>query len=238
MLTGAATSFSLRKTTWCTIWSKTVGNMDAKRGARYVVRYSKLYDCSFIQTHGTEGDRDRGCRAIEFYNNICNAEHGRSWSPGGLRSGNLLFHDNQYTGVPLGNAFRIRLWLPGQMVDFQPWGLASGGNPWDQNDPHGLYASGTAATASVVGATQGDTSFYVTGNLSAYNTGGYSIKNTRTGLGSVIHAAVYNSSGNRTLITCGYSIAWPASKVAFAHRRSIRNPKNVACSRSNGIRRG
>ena len=25
------------------------GNMDAKRGARYVVRYSKFYDCSFIQ---------------------------------------------------------------------------------------------------------------------------------------------------------------------------------------------
>ena len=60
---------------------KMSGNMDAKRGARYVVRYSKFYDCSFIQTHGTEGDRDRGCRAIEFYKNICNAEHGRSWKP-------------------------------------------------------------------------------------------------------------------------------------------------------------
>ena len=51
-------------------------NMDAKRGARYVVSYSKLYDCSFFQTHGTEGDRDRGCRAIEFYNNICNRSTG------------------------------------------------------------------------------------------------------------------------------------------------------------------
>jgi hypothetical protein len=79
-----------------------------------------------------------------------------------------------------------------------------------------LYASGTAATASVVGATQGDTSFYVNGNLNIYNTGGYSIKNTRTGLGSVIHAAVFNSSGNRTLITCGYSIGWPTAKTAFA----------------------
>ena len=194
---------------------KTSGNMDAKRGARYVVRNSKLYDCSFVQTHGTEGDRDRGCRAIEFYNNICTRSNGGPGSPGGLRSGNILFHDNQYKGVPLGNAF-LSLVAYRQMVDFQPWQLASGGNSWDQNDPHGLYASGTAATASVVGASQGDTSFYVTGNLSAYNTGGYSIKNTRTGLGSVIHAAVYNSSGNRTLITCGYSIAWPTAKTAFA----------------------
>src|SRR5207245_6548047 len=88
---------------------------------------------------------------------------------------------------------------------------------------HGLYASGTAATASVVGATQGagsrgpvNTSFSVAGDLSAYNKGGYSIKNTRTGLGSPIYAAVYNSPANRTLITCGYSIGWQTSKVAFA----------------------
>ena len=191
------------------------GNMDAKRGARYVVRYSKLYDGSFVQTHGTEGDRDRGCRAIEFYKNICTRSTGGPGSPGGLRSGNILFHDNQYKGVPLGHAF-LSVVAFRQHVNFQPWALASGGNPWDQNDPHGLYASGAAATASVVGATKGDTSFYVAGNLSAYNTGGYSIKNTRTGLGSPIYAAVYNSTSDRTLITCGYNIAWPGSKVAFA----------------------
>ena len=194
---------------------KNGGNMDAKRGARYVVRYSKLYDCSFVQTHGTEGDRDRGCRAIEFYNNICNRSTGGPGSPGGLRSGNILFHDNQYKGATLNNAF-LSLVAFRQMVNFQPWELASGANPWDQNDPHGLYASGTAATASVVGETQGDTSFYVTGNLSAYNTGGYSIRNTKTGLGAVIHSAVYNSTSNRTLITCGYNVAWTTAKVAFS----------------------
>jgi hypothetical protein len=79
-----------------------------------------------------------------------------------------------------------------------------------------LYASGAAATASVVGATKEGTSLYVTGNLSEYNTGGYSIKNTRTGLGSPIYAAVYNSTANTTLITCGYSMGWPTAKVAFA----------------------
>jgi len=198
------------------------GNMDAKRGARYVVRYSKLYDCSFVQTHGTEGDRDRGCRAIEFYNNTCTRSTGGPGSPGGLRSGNILFHDNQYKGVTLNNAF-LSLVAFRQLVNFQPWELASGGNPWDQNDPHGLYASGTAATASIVGSTQGDTSFYVAGNLSTYNTGGYSIRNTGTGLGSVIHSAVYNSTSNRTLITCGYSAAWPTAKVAF----TIGNPFEI-----------
>ena len=56
----------------------------------------------------------------------------------------------------------------------------------------------------------------VAGDLSAYNKGGYSIKNPRTGLGSPIYSAVYNSTANRTLITCGYSVGWPTSKVAFA----------------------
>ena len=97
-------------------------------------------------------------------------------------------------------------------VAFQPWGLADGTNAWDQNDPHGLYASGTAATASVVGSGEVSNSFYVTGDLSAYAKGGYSIKNTRSGLGSLIQGAVYNSTANRTLITCGYSIAWPGLK--------------------------
>ena len=197
------------------------GNMDAKRGARYVVRNSKLYDCSFVQTHGTEGDRDRGCRAIEFYDNICIRSNGGPGSPGGLRSGNILFHDNQYKGATLNNAF-LSLVAFRQMVDFQPWGLASGANAWDQNDPHGLYASGTAATASVLGATRaagsrgpGETSFSVAGDLSAYNTGGYSVRNTRTGLGSLIRSCVYNQTANRTVITCGYNIAWNTAKVAF-----------------------
>ena len=193
---------------------KAGGNMDAKRGARYVLRNSKFYDCSVIQTHGTEGDRDRGCRAIEFYNNICNRSTGGPGTPGGLRSGNLLFHDNKYTGVALGNPW-VGAWVARLGTAFTPWLLASGANPWDKNDPHGLYASGTAATASVVSETEGSTSFKVAGNLSAYNTGYYTIQNTRTGLGSIIRAAVYNSTANQTLITCDYSIAWATSKVAF-----------------------
>jgi hypothetical protein len=189
------------------------GNMDAKRGARYVVRYSKLYDCNFIQNHGTEGDRDRGSRAIEFYNNICNRSNTKApGSPGGLRSGNLLFHDNKYTGLQLGHAFASVVAYR-QITSFQPWGLADGTSGWDENDPHGLYASGTAATASVVNG--GGASFDVAGNLSQYATGGYSIRNTRTGLGSLIRDAVYNSTANRTLITCNYNVGWATAKVVF-----------------------
>jgi len=194
---------------------KNGGNMDAKRGARYVVRYSKIYDGSFIQTHGTEGDPYRGCRAIEFYNNICTRSTDGPGSPGGLRSGNILFHDNQYNGTALNSPY-LALVAFRTLVNFQPWGLASGDNSWDQNDPHGLYARGTAATASAVGAIKSDTSFYVAGNLSEYNKGGYSIRNTRTGLGSLILAAAYYSTINRTHITCGYSPAWDIAKVAFS----------------------
>ena len=91
---------------------KDSGNMDAKRGARYAVRYSKLYDCSFVQTHGTEGDRDRGCRAIEFYNNICTRSTGGPGSPGGLRSGNILFHDNQVQRSAFGQRISVPCSLP------------------------------------------------------------------------------------------------------------------------------
>jgi hypothetical protein len=190
-------------------------NMDAKRGARYVVRYCKLYNCSFIQSHGTEGDRDRGCRAIEFYNNVCHRTTGGPGQPGGVRSGNLLFHDNKYTGAPLGNPW-VGAWVARIGTAFQPWRLAGGDNPWDQNDPRGVYASGTTFTASVVGGDKSSTSFYVAGNLSAYNTGGYSIQNTRTGLGGLIWSAVYNKTANKTLITCDYSVAWNTSKVNFS----------------------
>ena len=130
-----------------------------------------------------------------------------------------------------------RLGLPNR-VAFQPWGLAAGTNGWDQNDPHGLYASGTAATASVVRSGGGSNSFYVTGDLSAYDTGGYSIKNTRTGLGSLIRGAIYNSTSKRTLITCGYSIAWPTAKVAFSIGDPFQIRQNIARSRSNRLRRG
>src|SRR5206468_7672970 len=112
--------------------------------------------------------------------------------PGGLRSGNLLFHDNKYTGLALNNPW-VGAWAARMGTAFEPWGLASGDNSWDQNDLGGVYASGTAFTASVVSDDKSSTSFYVAGKLSAYNTGGYSIQNTRTGLGGIIWSAVYNS---------------------------------------------
>ena len=63
---------------------------------------------------------------------------------------------------------------------------------------------------------QRGTSLYVTGNLSEFDTGSYSITNTRTGFGSPIHSAVYNATTNRTLIACQYSAAWATAKVVFA----------------------
>jgi len=193
--------------------NKAGNNIDAKRGARFVVRYSKIYNCSFLKNHGTEGGRDRGSRATEFYNNICKrTSTGGPGNPGMMRSGNILFHDNQYTGVALStpsvglSAFRT-------FVAFQPWGLADGRNGFDENDPHGLYATGGALTASTL--VGGNTQFYVAGNLSEYDSGGYSVRNMRTGLGSLIMSADYNSSTDRTLITCEYATDWDVAKVVF-----------------------
>src|SRR5207248_7724984 len=111
------------------------------------------------------------------------------------------------------------------ITSFQPWGLADGTSGWDQNDPHGLYASGTAATASVVNPDVGGASFYVAGDLSQYATGGYSIRNTRTGLGSLIRGAVYNSTANRTLLTCNYNIGWRSEE----HTSELQSPYDIVC---------
>ena len=161
MLIGAATNFSLRKTTWSTIWSKMAETWTPKEAlAMWSVTANSMIAPLFKRTEPKETETGDAGRSNSTIISVTGA-HGGPGAPGGLRSGNLLFHDNKYTGVPLGNPW-VSAWAVRMGTAFQPWKLADGANPWDQNDPHGLYASGTAATASVVDSeTKGSTSFYV-----------------------------------------------------------------------------
>lgn len=107
--------------------------IDAKHGARFVVRYNHM-NSGITGPHGTEGQRSRGARVMEFYNNIV------SYSfdfPSGtnFRSGTGVVHDNQYINKchGIGNIQAYRTFH-----DFgPPFGQANGTNKWDQNDGSG-----------------------------------------------------------------------------------------------------
>ena len=73
------------------------GVTDAVTGARFVVRYNSIYNCS-IYNHGTDSTgRTRSCRAIEGYNNTFTGS-GLNKYVGGTRGGLILFHDNSISG--------------------------------------------------------------------------------------------------------------------------------------------
>src|SRR6266508_557195 len=121
------------------------GVLDDLRGARWVLRYNHLYDVE-VQSHGTESGRYRGGRARECYNNDFHFTVTRN--AGGIRSGGIITHDNTWYGAQPSGGFTLQnyrnffAWLG------SPWRGASGDNPWDSNDPHGLYESGTCSAGS------------------------------------------------------------------------------------------
>jgi hypothetical protein len=118
---------------------------DAYAGARFVIRHNTIVQGT-TGNHGTESSgRYRGSRGYEVYNNTFK---GASWNKfvAGQRSGPYLFHDNKISGYSAGavasaNNYRTEHNWP----DF---GVASGSNPWDFNEPASPYFTGTAASNS------------------------------------------------------------------------------------------
>jgi hypothetical protein len=122
------------------------GGPDDLRGGRWVWRYNHCYDVS-IQSHGTEDGRWRGGRAREIYNN--DFHNTTTHGVGGVRSGVTVFHDNTFDGVAPGQSgYQIQAYRCIFKWPAGPFQGATGDNPWDVNDPHGLYESGTAAAGS------------------------------------------------------------------------------------------
>jgi hypothetical protein len=114
---------------------------DALNGARYVVRYSTVYN-AFFTDHGTEsGGRERGARAMEIYNNTFTGTNIGD-AIGGSRSSRVVVHDNTVSGFINGGKFTLGNWR--NFYPFTPWGGADGTNQWDKNDPAGAFYTGTA----------------------------------------------------------------------------------------------
>ena len=119
------------------------GGPDDLRGGRWVWRHNHMYDVS-VQGHGTENGRWRGGRAREVYSNDFHntTNHG----VGGVRSGVTVFHDNTFDGVAPGQSgYQLQAYRSMFKWIACPFAGATGDNPWDMNDPHGLYESGTAS---------------------------------------------------------------------------------------------
>ena len=74
------------------------------------------------------------------------------------------------------------------------WGLAGGNNPWDMNDPHGLYESG-ASSARLAGGSLRDAQKHWTRNQWA----GYSVTNTNPASACYLHSSYIISNTSNTI---------------------------------------
>ena len=173
----------------------TSGNIDLMNGGRYCVRHNYFRNAK-PGGHGTEGGLQRGARIGEIYDNTI------EWTihDGGTqhRAGTYLWHDNTWIGVEnstrshsSASVFR-EIGAIGN--DLSKWGLAGGENPWDVNDPHGMYQSGVSS-ASLAGGT-----LQVAGSPWTVNQwAGYSVTNTNPISACYLHSSYILSNTANTI---------------------------------------
>lgn len=180
---------------------QTSGSIDTWKGGRYVARHNYFLNSS-PNSHGTEGNPPRGARAAEVYDNTFNWTYGQSSRQ--LRSGGMHYHDNKWIGLSSSDGFHTRFGIFREIGavgnDLSYWGLATGTNPWDVNDPHGLYEIG-AATSGSVSEEQG-TVTDASKNWTINQWSGYTIVNTNSA------EARYNHGS--------YIISNTATKIIYA----------------------
>ncbi len=178
----------------------TSGNIDVMNGGRYVARHNSFFNAA-PNSHGTEGGPQRGARAREVYDN------GFLWTIGWgghmQRSGSGIWHDNKWVGIDSNTQNHTSLAVFREIGaigdDLSFWGLAGGNNPWDLNDPHGLYDTGTD-TASI--DSHGITRDWVK-HWSTNQWVGYSVMNTNPASRCYNHSA-YIVSNSANTITYAY----------------------------------
>jgi hypothetical protein len=177
--------------------------VDSQAGARYVMRYNTLADAHFV-THGTEsGNRMRGPRSWEIYNNTIVRQLGKFPANNVIatRGGTGVVFNNAVTGK---FSYFNRLSNYRDTEGFRFWNGSDGTSAWDSNDTddhtgngfggasNGVFASGTHSGAN------GATTLTVSGHPWTTNQWvGYSIKNTDTGRFSVIISNTGNNVSYR-----------------------------------------
>jgi hypothetical protein len=186
--------------------------IDAYGGGRYVARHNYLVDTA-VGGHGTEtSGRFRGVRAIEVYNNTC------VWNllepRGQLRSGTMLEFNNVWTGNKKPRSTSTTLTCYREFWPFKFWGGANGSNRLDSNDPHGLYASGTATADSVPSAGSASVTD-ANAKWVANQWVGYSVTKTTQTRGKEFHPASFIAANTSNTITFYTDTSWgPAMNFA------------------------
>jgi hypothetical protein len=133
------------------IYNSAYGAIDGYAGARYVARYNTFMNCHH-GGHGTEGQRNRGMRAIESYNNTFTGGD----TPGvliNIRGGVALVHDNIANGRPgVAKTFALNSYRIFRGSDAY-WGGADGRSRWDVNQVGGPFYSGVASSGGTLTVT-------------------------------------------------------------------------------------
>lgn len=135
----------------------TRGATDGESGARFVFRYNVCFSTS-CQNHGAEASYNRSGRKFEVYKNLFILEPGKTKAAATFWRGGSGF---VWGNVATGNYVSWCKFVNYRDQRNNSWCASNGLNEWDQNDPHGIWFSGTAATASTVAA--GISSVTVTG---------------------------------------------------------------------------
>jgi hypothetical protein len=119
---------------------------DGFNGARFVVRYNAIHNAD-VANHGTESPgRGRGGRAMEVYRNTLTGTNVSNVVVD-VRSGGVLFHDNNITGYQANPGAMLKNFR--NFYSFGPWGGADGSNAWDVNRQGAPFYAGAAASHSI-----------------------------------------------------------------------------------------
>jgi hypothetical protein len=103
-------------------------------GGRFVFRHNQVTSDN-AGTHGTQGQRYRGVRSYEFYNNTFTNPNTRMFCAIYLRGGTGVIWGNTFRGgagqTGYTNAILMANYRSG--LNQRPWGICNGSNPWDGN---------------------------------------------------------------------------------------------------------
>ena len=110
------------------------GVTDSTQGGRFVFRYNTVTS-EYAATHGTEGQRYRGVRSYEFYNNTFTNPNSMMFCAIYLRGGSGVIWGNTFRGGTGQTGYKNAI-LAANYRSFQnqqPWGHCNGKNTWDGN---------------------------------------------------------------------------------------------------------
>lgn len=140
---GSGEGFYIEDSTYLGNGTGGAGATDASQGGKFVFRHNTVIN-SNAGTHGTEGQRFRGVRSYEFYQNYFSCTISIMARAVLLRGGTGVIWGNTFAGndathTGYNNAIatdEYRIWNT-----WQPWGVCNGSNPWDQNSQPSGYAA-------------------------------------------------------------------------------------------------